>query len=364
MASYKQATKEFIINVSAAGLQRIFFPTSSQPLTQLFRLVWLIVWLSAAALMTYQISTIIQSYYEYETVTKISIEQRDSVAFPEVTICDLHGLHKLKFDAWLNNCDENNDEKLTRICKYAKDQYHEITDNEDDLDAREKVKRLSEFERQLDHNLSLNFPDKAKELSRSWSELFKKTPKNQFNGIHYNETELEQMWRFNFRQTSRHDVKERGGNCYSFNSNNDHWQTQPHLEGGLIIYLNKGKKITTHCLSDCSGCYSVVLHAPGTVPLFTQGDVMLVCNSTAIDYQFEERINKGPPYGNCITTMPRDMVERYPQMAKYNYTINACMAFKYNDEIPLIPIGDDTDLPNPVQCLPECFQRLYDHKCR
>ena len=76
--------------------------------------------------------------------------------------------------------------------------------------------------------------------------------------------------------------------------------------------------------------------------------------------------------------MPEEMVEKYPQLANFHYSIDACFAFKYTGELPLLPavLDDDngdggtddsfekrpiSDTRSSIRCRPECHQRVYKH---
>ena len=69
--TFTQAFKDFVSNVSTPGLQRIFYPVSSLPTSRVLRGIWLIVWLSAAVIMTLQIREVINDYNERKTVSKV-----------------------------------------------------------------------------------------------------------------------------------------------------------------------------------------------------------------------------------------------------------------------------------------------------
>lgn len=74
--------------------------------------------------------------------------------------------------------------------------------------------------------------------------------------------------------------------------------------------------------------------------------------------------------------MPREITEKYPQFKDYNYSIEACLAFKYNFNLPICPVDPRDQIDgfcdgakdsqgreilkiNPILCKPECHQRIF-----
>ena len=69
-----------------------------------------------------------------------------------------------------------------------------------------------------------------------------------------------------------------------------------------------------------------------------------------------------------MNKFPHEMVKTFPVMKQYNYSIEACFAFKYTMQIPFhFSVEDLLDKDSQsifkgvdsFQCFPECFQRIY-----
>ena len=190
--------------------------------------------------------------------------------------------------------------------------------------------------------------------------------RNKFNGRFFNSSQMKKHWKFSFHMAS--DPKRDGtGTCFTFNNDNDFVQTQPNMEGGLIIHLKKHQS-KEHCFDAECGCYVYMIHAPGTIPVQTQGDICLGCNSLDIVYEYEEHINLPEPYGSCVNEFPQEMFKTFPVVERYNYSIKACFSFKYTTELPFhFRMEDLLDKDRQsifkgvesFQCFPECFQRIY-----
>ena len=223
---------------------------------------------------------------------QVLVEQRDSVAFPEVTICVASGLHERRVKQWLLLCHKLFDMQLRRKCHEARDLYQLLgrpeevdslidrddyncqvenfneDEDEDPLIALETCRR-DYFENWLSPYLSRHFPKLAKHLSHSWSEVVKGM---RFNHEQISKTELKKLWPFKFHMARRADkVSPGSGNCYSFNSDGDNFQKVPFMMGGLMISLKNRKTMLNERHSSCLGSHScgkywVLIHAPGTMP--------------------------------------------------------------------------------------------------
>ena len=55
-----------------------------------FRVIWLVIWLSSAALMIYQMNEVFSKYARDEKVVSISSVEGDPVEIPAVAVCLLH----------------------------------------------------------------------------------------------------------------------------------------------------------------------------------------------------------------------------------------------------------------------------------
>ena len=85
----KRALNDFILNTSAHGIGRVFFPVASRKSSQCFRFIWLVTWIAAAAYLSHEIYVLVKDFTEYKTSTKMSLEMLQPIAFPTVTICPI-----------------------------------------------------------------------------------------------------------------------------------------------------------------------------------------------------------------------------------------------------------------------------------
>ena len=125
MTSLSTILEEYLMEASPHGLKKIFLssPTSSRVTAIVIRVFWLVSWIVAFYLLSLKISNIVNEYRQHPTVTKLTIEQRETVAFPAVTVCAVNPFKKSKVLEWLKNCDQITKEngKLRKICaNYAK----------------------------------------------------------------------------------------------------------------------------------------------------------------------------------------------------------------------------------------------------
>ena len=177
---------------------------------------------------------------------------------------------------------------------------------------------------------------------------------HQFNGDDYNATEMAKLWDFHF-------IDFNGFSCFSFNKDGKLKQTRPNIYGSLRIVLKAPDDLKRSCFSESCGSYYVLIHSPKTLPVISHKSQFYVYKSTKLEYEYEERINMPKPYGKCSNLFPNEMKAAY-HLENYNYSSQACVAFKYYNEIPFLEkstfnISEKEKIS--MQCYPECFQHTY-----
>ena len=190
---------------------------------------------------------------------------------------------------------------------------------------------------------------------------------NKFKGKSRFSSGMKKFWKYQFQMAVNPAKFDGIGNCFTFNNENNFVVTQPGSKGGLFLHLKKHKR--EHCFEEQCNCNHIMIHAPGTIPVQTSGHIIQLCGSQEIFYEYEEHIHLPKPYGKCINKFPHEMVKTFPVMKQYNYSIEACFAFKYTMEIPfhfseedLLDKGPGFSIFKGVesfQCFLECFQRIY-----
>ena len=403
----RRVVRDFIMNVSSHGLRRIFYPVSSVTTAKYCRLLWFITWSLAAYYMARQMTNTIQAYLRYETVSQVTIRQKDRVPFPAVTVCSANPLRMSLVREWLRHCDQAEEARF--LCLHYAHEMNELdkrydrlngtlftkilhsltltnlmSENEDVLKTKvtdalnqtstedllrqwnEIAKSRQKLGRALNWNLTRFHPRIAEKLSATVADIL--VDGGSFNGKKYDAKTMESYWKFNFHAATNRSPG--GRNCYTFNMDGTLDQTQPDLEGGLIIYLAKNlSRSMEDCFEtipvqnqggDCGG-YLTMIHAPGTLPTMAHREVWFIDVSAALSYEFEERQNQRKPYGDCDNAYPREMLDQYEGIGRYQYSIKTCFAFKYHSDLPIPPSASSSSSENHqnVTCHSECHQRSF-----
>ena len=347
--------QDFASNTTCHGISRVFKPVSSRRFSKFFRFIWMLIWILATAIVIYQIKEIFDEYYQFNTISKVTVRQSGDVEFPTVSICSLNKLAKRRVNKWLQDCDKYNDVYAVSIsiCDKWKQKWDRVSN-----DSKSQVK----FGSELRDYLRLKHPELANKLSMQFSEMvtsFHNTVSH-FNDEAFNLSQSTLQWTPSFPKL----------NCYSFNFEGKQRQTIPGIFAGLEIFMKTRNAMMPDCydVDDC-GCYLVYLHASGTLPIATT-DAVKLCNSTQIAYEFEQRMRMSKPYGNCIEDYPVDMTICYDGFNNPIYTFSSCYAnFAYGitDKkfFPLYLTNNTTRLfrckanVNKNLCLPACLERSF-----
>ena len=394
--------RDFILNLSTHGLRRVFYPVSSVPMAKYFRFVWPLAWSMATYYMAHQMTKTIQAYLRFETVSQVTIRQKDRVSFPAVTVCSANPLRRNLVGEWLRHCDEEEEAQARALCRDYAEEMNKIDRKYDRLPDTllatipQLVKKSSQKARRKTGARNAGGPRPSPDLMRKWKEitlsrqklgralnwnLTRYYPKiaqklsdtvadlvvggGKFDGDRLDAKTMEGHWKFNFHAATKRAPG--GGNCYTFNMEGTLNQTHPSLDGGLIIRLTKN---VSKWMEDCfetfpfqnqgGGCgrYLIMIHTPGTLPTVAHGELWDI---GSYSYEYEERLNSMKPYGDCDDAYPPEMLEKYAGMERYKYSMKACFAFKYNNRLPIPPLSIDSYAENPknVTCHSECYQRLY-----
>ena len=133
---------------------------------------------------------------------------------------------------------------MQSLCDAVKEQFDKLNRLTPTLSMRFSAEWLH-FEKTLNIALSTFFPDYAKNMSHGLEDMIAWTNEHKFAGVHLDKAAMEQLWGYNFH-VARPDIG--GGNCYSFNVNDTMRQTEPNLEGGLVIHLRKGQNAIRECM--------------------------------------------------------------------------------------------------------------------
>ena len=102
-----------------------------------------------------------------------------------------------------------------------------------------------DFGKTLNVAISTFFPEYAKNMSHGLEDMIARTDEHKFAGVHFDKAAMEKMWRYNFH-VARPEIG--GGNCYSFNVDDEMRQTEPNMEGGLVVHLRKGQDAIKDCM--------------------------------------------------------------------------------------------------------------------
>ena len=84
MAEIRQSLKDFVLNFSSHGFQRVFYPVGNEPtiVSKLFRVIWFFAWGGASLAMIYQIVDIFDQYFMYGKTTTISFTKGSVYSVP------------------------------------------------------------------------------------------------------------------------------------------------------------------------------------------------------------------------------------------------------------------------------------------
>lgn len=78
---------EFCANTTAHGLGRVAAATSWPA-----RIFWISIFATASIYAAYQISASLREFLDYPTKTEVTLENREKLIFPAVTVCNLNPL--------------------------------------------------------------------------------------------------------------------------------------------------------------------------------------------------------------------------------------------------------------------------------
>ena len=338
MATVKQIFTDFIVNFSSHGLKRVFYPVGQRPklASYLYRFIWLFAWGTAAFFMTGQIMRHMNTYFQYKTVTSVSIQRGDPILFPVVTVCPFPRFSVKRVIECLKN--ESVSPFADLCAKYEKNFWGV------DWNKKEAAKSA------------------AIEMMTIISSDF--APVNQ---TYFNQTLDDLMPRSHFRFDEQYFNKEfftpydvnNIRRCFSFG--------KVQFENGTSMSQTKPSGFLDVRLSELEGCYFILIHAPDAVPMFSMQNDIMICDSTKITFESETRNLLPQPHGNCISDWDEDhelkpILDCYPELRRYPYSADACRAFRFgNPSILFRPqiVSCNGPQQEPQVCPDQCHQTVY-----
>ena len=370
MYTTRQSLKDFVLNFSSHGFQRVFYPVGSAPtkVSKLFRVIWLVAWGSAAVMMTYQMSEIFTKYFEYGKSTAISITRETSIPFPAVTICSQNGLDKNRVVSWLNKCEPPTGVRIYDMLCYLPPAFQKDMDRTH-VSLNTYIRKF--FLELSNNHAAMGQLELARNLSFSRDNIMYGWgfgDKNYENFIDFGLDPVdfenpELLWKFSGYLVPEGSPPFRAGSCYTFN-HSPQLGVSATEKSVLHVTLNK-TLVQQDCFNSvrmrgnrtfCGrGCYVVILHAPGTVPMLTD-KVEIVCESSHISFQYEVRSLLKAPYGDCVTNWGENATKAFRQanftaLHRYAYTEDSCLAldsvFRRFYSLALL-------------CKPACSKNIYN----
>jgi hypothetical protein len=179
MTSLKAVVEDFSSSTTAHGLQQVCIPPHSGSCFAKFlrQAIWVSVWLAAASYMSYEIYRIIDQFARYDSTTRFSVEQKERVPFPAVTICNMNPLRNSSVVKWLEKCDDLEKGELRNICD-SNAIFMVQALNQGDEVRMQKLGRALNFELMRE-----NFEDVARNLSHNLEDIFVKPARGVRRGV-------------------------------------------------------------------------------------------------------------------------------------------------------------------------------------
>ena len=316
MAGLGPLWENFIANCAIHGLVRVFQPIGSPPTTvsRNFRVIWLVIWLSSAALMIYQMSEVFSRYARDEKVVSISSVEGDPVEIPAVAVCLLH----------------------------KSDKQSDVTIDSDSSSIP------------LGQDVTVDT-------------ILGEGPFLVGNQI-FNRSHFKKLWdiRFKLRQYGT-DM-----DCFSF-GNSRSQNGFPKLKTGnsVLALVLKKKNLTDGFVVMLHAPMMVPWQA--LRPTLRSLEDQQIRDMFAISFKEEKFVRDG----NCITNWNEmqifgPLLQCYPDLVKFAYSKEACTIFnevKMGNEMAdmqLIPKNDNCNYPSEgfklLQCPRQCQKTLYDVK--
>ncbi len=262
--------KQYTENATTHGISAI--KNSEWRIT---KLAFAIILLALFVSMSYSVYKMIDSFFDYKTVTNVSLKSRREIEFPSVSIC------------------RNN--RISRL--YLPDSYVKLLE-----DMVERIKSNASYEDH--HDLTDNLTLKLRAAMENNNRTVLKEPPMILK--HFKDTCL-------FGKTQHCNISRdfvatynltNNGRCYTFNPGEVHKYVQkgsgPSYGLSLILYVNQSDYVPLADNSDGAG-FTIYIHRPTTKP-FIQVDGILVAPGQVTNVELSKRkvILKSKPYGsNC-----------------------------------------------------------------